>query len=141
MKKINTTYIIDDDPIFIFGLKRMLEHADFCNEFVVFNNGEDALDNLKPLMKTGENFPELILLDLNMPIMDGWQFLDEFIKEDCPKKTIIYIISSSIDPVDVEKAKEYQNVSSYVIKPITRDKIRYIAEEMNLLNNADEDHH
>ncbi|WP_452219173.1 response regulator [Lacinutrix undariae] len=133
MKKINITYIIDDDPIFVFGLKKMLEHANFCNEFSVFNNGEDAIEALKPIIKTGVDFPELILLDLNMPIMDGWQFLDEFIKEKPTKKAIIYIISSSIDPVDIEKAKEYENVSSFVIKPITRDKIKYIAEEIHIL--------
>lgn len=130
MKKVNITYIIDDDPIFVFTAQKMLKFEDFCYNFSVFHNGEDAINHLAPLMKANTDLPNLILLDLNMPIMDGWQFLDEFIKIKTTKKITIYIVSSSIDPADIEKAKTYQEVSNYVIKPITREKIKYISDEM-----------
>lgn len=130
MKKIDIACIVDDDPIFVFGAKRVMELSNFCKGFMVFNNGRDALDSLAPVIKSGENIPDVILLDLNMPIMDGWQFLDEFIKIPTDKKVLIYIVSSSIDPADSEKAKEYQDVSNFIVKPITVDNLKSILQEI-----------
>lgn len=126
MKKIDLACIIDDDPIFIFGAKRIMEIADFCNGYLIYHNGKEALDALSSLISNNQSLPEVILLDINMPVMDGWQFLDEFIKIDPPKEITIYIISSSIDPSDVQRAKSYERVSKYLIKPITVDKLRSI---------------
>ena len=133
MKKIDLACIIDDDPIFIFGAKRMMQLSNFCNGFLVFNHGEDALNHLKPLMQedSSDAFPDVILLDLNMPIMDGWQFLDEFIKVETTRKITIYIVSSSIDPADFEKSQKYSQVKNFVIKPISEDKIKFIMEDFN----------
>ena len=130
MKKVNITYIIDDDPIFVFTAQKMLKFEDFCYNFSVFHNGEDAINHLAPLMKANTDLPDLILLDLNMPIMDGWQFLDEFIKIKTTKKVTIYIVSSSIDPVDFEKSQKYSQVKNFVIKPISEDKIKFIMEDL-----------
>jgi len=130
MKKIDVACIIDDDPIFIFGAKRMMELANFCNSFMVFNNGQEAINNLKPIMLTGEKIPEVILLDINMPIMDGWQFLDEFIQIESHKEVTIYIVSSSIDPADLQRAKKYESISNYVVKPITAETLKNILQEM-----------
>jgi len=137
MKSINTLYIIDDDPIFVFTTKKMFDKEKICQNILVFPNGEDAINHLTPLMDANneKELPELILLDLNMPIMDGWQFLDEFVKHKTEKKIIIFIVSSSIDPNDIQKANEYQNVSNYIIKPITREKIKHIASEITALVN------
>jgi len=130
MRKLDLTCIIDDDPIFVFGAKRMMKIAKFCESFLIFSNGKEALKNLKPLLEAGEDLPELILLDLNMPIMDGWEFLDELIKIDISKPITIYIISSSVDNLDMEKAKEYKMVSNYIIKPISLDKIEALTREI-----------
>jgi CheY-like chemotaxis protein len=130
MNKIDMTCIIDDDPIFIFGAKRMMELSNFCSSFMVFKNGEEAINNLKPIMNSGENIPEIILLDINMPIMDGWQFLDEFIKIESHKTITIYIISSSIDPMDIQRAELYDNVSNYIIKPISLNALKNILQEV-----------
>ncbi len=130
MKKIDVACIIDDDPIFIFGAKRMMELANFCNSFMIFNNGQEAINNLKPIMLTGEKIPEVILLDINMPIMDGWQFLDEFIQIESHKEVTIYIVSSSIDPADLQRAKKYESISNYVVKPITAETLKNILQEM-----------
>jgi CheY-like chemotaxis protein len=130
MKKIDIACIVDDDPIFVFGAKRVMELSNFCKSFMVFNNGKDALDSLSPLVVSGENVPDVILLDLNMPIMDGWQFLDEFIKIKTNKKILIYIVSSSIDPADTEKAKKYESVSNFIVKPITVDNLKNILQQI-----------
>lgn len=129
MKKIDIACIIDDDPIFVFGAKRIMQFADFCTAFMIFHNGEEALNNLKSIIVAGEKLPDMILLDLNMPIMDGWQFLDEFTKIKTEKKITIYIITSSIDPADVTRSKAYQNVNNYIVKPITMETLKQLLHE------------
>ena len=127
MKKIDIACIIDDDPIFVFGTKKIMKLANFCNSFMVFPNGEEAINNLKPIIKDNSaNMPDIILLDLNMPIMDGWQFLDEFTKIPCQKEITIYIVTSSIDPQDIEKAKNYDKISNYLVKPISTEQLQEI---------------
>jgi CheY-like chemotaxis protein len=126
MKKIDIACIIDDDPIYVFGAKRTMELTKFCKSYLIFQNGEDALDKLSALILHDElnKLPDVILLDLNMPIMDGWEFLEEFTRIPCKKAVTIYIVSSSIDPADVERAKKYSSVSNYLIKPITMDSLK-----------------
>jgi CheY-like chemotaxis protein len=75
------------------------------------------------------SLPDVILLDLNMPILDGWQFLDEFVKLPIKKEIAIFIVTSSIDPSDIEMVKKYDIVKSYIMKPITAQKL----EEATLL--------
>lgn len=129
MKKIDIACIIDDDPIFVFGAKRMMELANFCNGFMVFQDGKKALEGLSAIIASGNNLPELILLDLNMPVMDGWQFLDEFTKIKTDKKITLYIVSSSIDNEDFKKAETYEVVSNYIVKPITMEALEDILED------------
>lgn len=124
MKKIDLACIIDDDPIFIFGAKKIMELGNICNSFMVFHNGDEAINSLKPIIRSNQQLPDVILLDLNMPIMDGWQFLDEFVKISCPKPVTIYIVTSSIDPADVERAKSYSSVNNYLVKPITSNNLK-----------------
>lgn len=121
MSKIESCCIIDDDPIFIYGTKRMMKEIDFCDSITVFNNGQDALEGLSEAYQTTHQLPQVIFLDLNMPIMNGWEFLDEFVKLPNPSliKTVIYVISSSVDPRDIDKVQEYELISNYILKPIT----------------------
>lgn len=125
MNKVDIACIIDDDPIFVFGTKKIMKLANFCNSFLVFHNGEEALNHLKPIIESNnDSLPDVILLDLNMPVMDGWEFLDEFIKIPCEKEITIYIVTSSIDPMDIDRAKDYDNISNYLIKPISSQKLQ-----------------
>jgi CheY-like chemotaxis protein len=107
-----------------------MQLADFCNSFLVFNNGRDALDNLKAIIRANKKLPDVILLDLNMPVMDGWQFLDEFLREPTPKPILIYIVTSSIDPDDVNRAKIYDAVTNYIVKPITLETLKNILNDV-----------
>ena len=121
MSKVRTCCLIDDDPIFIYGTKRIMKEVDFSENILVFNNGQEALEGLMQISEAKELMPEVIFLDLNMPIMNGWEFLDEFliVPNNNLKKTIIYIISSSVDPRDLERVKNYKQVNNYILKPIT----------------------
>lgn len=98
-----------------------MQEVSFCESILEFNNGAEALDGLKKRIANGMEFPSVIFLDLNMPIMNGWDFLEDFMQFDpgILKKVTIYIISSSIDPRDLERVRMYKYVSGYILKPIT----------------------
>ncbi|MCK0190020.1 response regulator [Arenibacter sp. F20364] len=127
---VNTACIIDDDPIFVFGSKVLLRNNGFASSIIVCQNGKEALEVIIPLLESGEGLPEVIFLDLNMPIMDGWEFLDEFSKLPKVQGTRVYILSSSIDFRDIERAKEYDIVSDFVAKPLTDRKIMELLKEL-----------
>jgi CheY-like chemotaxis protein len=129
MGRIESCCIIDDDPIFIYGTKRIMKEIEFCENIIVFNNGQEALDGIMEISQSASEIPQVIFLDLNMPIMNGWEFLDEFIKipNSNLEKTIVYIISSSVDPRDLEKVKDYkQRVNNYILKPITPNDLESV---------------
>lgn len=112
--------------IFLFFLtKKAIESTSLVELIRVFGNGLDAINFLREHCEDVEALPEIILLDLSMPIMDGWQFLDQFTKlaPKIDKKITLYICSSSISPSDVELAKKNNLVSDYIIKPITKEKL------------------
>ncbi len=134
MNSINTACIIDDDPIFRFGTKKIMESVDFCKNFLVYKNGKEALEDLDIRLKSNIDMPDVILLDLNMPIMDGWQFLDELVKIPNAKQIPIYIVSSSVDSRDIEKAKNYELVTNYIIKPFSVLKLQNLLKELNKIS-------
>ena len=121
MKKFDLACLIDDDEIFAFGAKRIIEMSEICHELKVFNNGQEAIDFLVPHLEDFSEKPVFILLDLNMPIMDGWEFLDTFTSVAPKKSAVIYLITSSIDPADIKKAQTYNRISNYIVKPITKE--------------------
>ena len=124
MKNIEILALVDDDNTFVFITKKIIEKTNRVKEVKVFNNGLDALNYLKDNLNTAYMLPEVIFLDLSMPIMDGWQFLDEFltIKSENTKRITIYICSSSISPHDISRAKGISAVTDFIIKPVTKDK-------------------
>ncbi|AWX44252.1 hypothetical protein HME9304_01252 [Flagellimonas maritima] len=132
MKKIETSCIIDDDPIFIYGTKRIMKEIDFCNDILVFNNGQDAMDGLNELTSQGKDLPSVIFLDLNMPIMNGWEFLEDFVQipNNNREKVTVYIISSSVDPRDLERIKNYDVVNNYILKPLSPQDLEEVLESM-----------
>ena len=128
MRKISRSCIIDDDPIFVFGTKKVMKEVDFCDDILVYHNGEEAINGLKSMVKRGEQLPNLIFLDLNMPIMDGWDFLEDFIAipNHNRKDVFVYIISSSIDTNDFIRARNYEIVNNYILKPVTPEDLIFV---------------
>lgn len=124
MRKIKNLALIDDDDTFVFLTKKVIEQTNLVEQIKVFGNGRDAINFLKKNSDNLDLLPEIILLDLNMPIMDGWQFLEDYIllKPKIGKKITIYIISSSISPHDIERGKGINAVSDFIIKPVTKEK-------------------
>lgn len=128
MKKIELLALVDDDDTFVFITKKIIEKTDCVKEIKVFGNGLAALNYIKENLHSEYKLPDVILLDLTMPIMDGWEFLDEFTNLETKKthKIIIYICSSSISPNDIIKAEKISVVSDFIVKPLTKDKFSEI---------------
>lgn len=126
MFKTGRIFIIDDDDIFVFVLKKLLQKNKRFNEVINIGNGLEAIDLLVADYESMQIVPEIIFLDLNMPILDGWQFLDQIEKLAFKDLLRIYIISSSIDVREIEKAKTYSTVKSFVSKPVTLEWLNTI---------------
>ena len=130
MKKIDIACLIDDDKMFTYLISKQMKTINFCDGILIFNDGLDALKYLEPVIESPDSLPSVILLDLNMPVLDGWQFLDEFIKFKPAKKITIYIVSSSIDQNDHRKAANYSGVSKFYVKPITKQHLNTMLEDL-----------
>lgn len=130
MQKINLACLIDDDPVHVFLSKKYLKQTGMIENLMVFQNGKIAFYSLAAIVQEGGELPKVILLDLNMPIWDGWQFLDEFIKIPIEEEITIFILSSSISNRDIEKAKKYNQVSNYIIKPIKVENLISLLEKI-----------
>lgn len=132
MKKINTFCIVDDDDLYQFTTTLLLKNTDLVNKIIVFSDGLKAINFLKDEMGNIENIPDILFLDINMPVMDGWEFLEEYllIKHMMPKTVVIYMVSSSVDDRDVLKAKSISALSGYLIKPISSENIMEVILEI-----------
>ncbi|WP_299435305.1 response regulator [uncultured Aquimarina sp.] len=122
--------IIDDDNMYVNLVSKIIEIKRLSEKVIVFNNGKEALDFfIDSIEDTKEKIvPQVVFLDLNMPIMDGWEFLREFtkIKHEISEKIALYVVSSSIDSRDIDRAKSIEVVSDYLTKPIKLDDFEKI---------------
>ena len=121
MPSIQSLCVIDDDMIYQFAVKLNLKQLQLANSVQCFSNGELAKLYMMENAQKPEALPDVILLDINMPIMDGWDFLEWFkeFKVNLSKAIPIFMVSSSIDWRDIEKAKSYKEVVDYMSKPLT----------------------
>ena len=128
MKKIEIIALIDDDPAFVYITEKIIEKTNHFKEVKVFDNGLNALNYLKENLNNDTHLPNIIFLDLSMPVMDGWQFLEEYalLKIENKSKITVYICSSSISPYDITRAKSISEVTDFIIKPITKEKLTEI---------------
>ena len=126
MSKFKDVFVIDDDKVYHFIIKKLLTKNNIDVKPSFYLNGLEAIEEIKGKIKLGISLPDLILLDINMPIMDGWQFLDELKKSNniVDKNTTIYLVSSSDSISDVNKAKEYQDqIKDFFFKPMTAEDL------------------
>lgn len=121
--------IVDDDKIYHVLTRRIIQSSNVADSIVEFYDGQEALTYISENQSNPEALPDLIFLDIQMPFLDGWQFLDEYSKLQLPKHITVYIVSSSISSLDHEKAHQYKQVKGFLIKPFTRDKITEVLNE------------
>src|SRR5687768_3269580 len=132
-KKIGNLWIIDDDPMSSFYIKRLAELGEFAHIITIYDKAQWAIDYLLHHKKAAEHLPDAILLDIYMPELDGWGFLQEFskIKDQLTKSINIYIISSSSHPKDMSRAKEFPEVKAYLQKPVTKDELKEVIFQLS----------
>lgn len=121
-------YLIDDDKLFIFLLKKTIGLTGIPTNITDFPDGQSALDHIKANAGYADILPDIIFLDLRMPIMDGWEFLEEYkgVAPSLAKQNRLYVFSSSISPYDIENAKNNPLVTDFIIKPILKEKFAEI---------------
>ncbi|MFC5684540.1 response regulator [Flavobacterium sp. MAHUQ-51] len=132
MEKLLVICIVDDDDVYKFTLNKTIESQNFANKIMMFSDGEEAIDFLSENLNDPNNLPDVIFLDINMPIMDGFEFMEEYIKIKpyVGKKIIIYMVTSSIDPIDIERSKAISEISDYIVKPIDAKQLAEIVENL-----------
>jgi len=119
-------FLIDDDEIFQFIMKNTIAEISPDIKIKFFSDGEKGIDFLKHNLGAATNLPDIILLDVNMPFMDGWEFLNEYksLQTEIKKDINIYLLTSSNNPKDIAMAKEISELSGYLVKPISKEGIK-----------------
>ena len=128
MRDINNIFVIDDDSITLFGIRKMLSKITTTSNVFEFKNGQIAIETIKERIQNGDALPEVIFLDINMPILCGWGFLEEFIQLEIEQGILINIITSSIDPCDRQRWLSFKDKTHHYIdfvdKPIYKIELK-----------------
>ena len=117
-------FLVDDDPIQNMLTSQLIKMTDVSSPYEIFSNGAEALEGLKE-----GKIPNLILLDINMPIMNGWEFLNEY--DLFEKKGSVFMLTSSMNDEDRNKSKNYGCVTGYYPKPVNLDSIKEIISQVS----------
>lgn len=119
--------VIDDDEVFQLIIRKQLEMKGLECEILKFYNGQEAFDFFSGVDDMSE-LPDLVLLDVNMPVKDGWGFLEQFkdLSTELKSKVNLYMVTSSVIQSDIDRATKHGDVKEFVSKPITNDKLEEI---------------
>jgi len=128
---INKLLLIDDDELTTYLLQKLIKGVREVKEFVIKENGLEAFEYLEGLSRKGESFPNIILLDIDMPVMNGFEFVELYEKRYWRKhmELKLVMITSSKRKMDFERSLSFQSVSDCIYKPISREKMEYILGE------------
>lgn len=129
--------IIDDDPILIMVCTRLMKITGFSEVVYAAKEGLEGISMLrKQVAEAPEDLPDLVLLDINMPVMNGWEFLDQLISllPQMPKALPIFMLSSTIDQADFDKSGTYEVVKGFYSKPLTKENLEEIEKLLGIEN-------
>jgi CheY-like chemotaxis protein len=129
---VGRIFLIDDDPIYVFLIRKIIESVDSSLEISEFPDGELAINYLAKVGADPGQLPDIIFLDLSMPVLDGWEFLEEFhgLRPKLLKRIALYIVSSSISPEDLERSRRDPMVVDFLIKPLERDTVADVIQHV-----------
>lgn len=117
--------LVDDDEVYLFLMNKIIKELTTELKVTSLLDGEEAIEYLSKCTDKNIDAPEVIFLDINMPFLDGWGFLEEFkkLKPKIQNNVNIYMVSSSNMQHDIDKASEFEELTGYVVKPLKEDKL------------------
>lgn len=131
MKKLESVLLVDDDEITNFINEQIIQDMSVAEEILVATNGKEGIEVVENWCQSQKTCPELIFLDINMPVMDGFEFLEAYQQKHSSThrpKSVVVMLTSSNNPEDIEKTKQ-SNIADYLIKPLTEDKINNVLKK------------
>nr|WP_299337741.1 response regulator [Allomuricauda sp.] len=130
--KANKVFLVDDDFIFREAAEVLIISSGLTEKVLHFENGLEVYDALLEMADTPDELPEIMLLDINMPVMNGWELLEELkqVKSVLRDSIQIHILTSSIAPEDLNLSKEYEFIDGYITKPLTRADLTNLAQSL-----------
>ena len=135
MKTLDLVFLVEDDEIVNYYNTFTFQEGGYAKEIVVTTNGKEGLEYLEKAMAGEEGYrvPDLILLDINMPVMNGFEFLEVYESESFSGRAqaLIVMLTTSLHPKDQERASTYSSVSGYLYKPLLADKLKEILAMIN----------
>lgn len=133
MKALDLVLLVEDDDIVNYYNEFTLKEGGYAKEVVVATNGKEGLEYLRKAVdgEEGYSVPDLILLDINMPVMDGFEFLEAYEHSEfsARAKALIVMLTTSLHPKDQERAASFSSVSAYLYKPLLADRLLEVLNE------------
>ncbi len=135
--KLKSILLVDDDDATNFLHKMVIKKLDCTEEIVVKNNGEEAITYLRTLKDGKYPQPNLILLDINMPVMNGWEFLQEYKKLDKNQmaETVVTMLTTSLNPDDKERSFSLNEINDFMSKPLTVEMLKDLLDRFFLFSD------
>ena len=127
MRNIKHLLLVEDDEVTNYLHTFLFRDMNMAEEVHSVLNGQEAIDYIKTCSK--EDQPDLILLDINMPLMDGFEFLGHLENLDVNENIVILMVSTSIIPRDIERSKQFKKISGFIGKPLTKEKMLKLQAE------------
>lgn len=129
--RIKSILLIDDDEATIFYYKIIIDYAGCKAQVDVATNGKKAIEYIHSRIEKNEPLPDLTFLDINMPVMNGWGFMDAYseLPEVQKSKMVIVMLTSSLNPDDEENADRYSDIAEFRIKPLTADVMEELSNK------------
>lgn len=124
--------IVDDDRLQVAALQKIITDTNLAAGISVFGNGQEAVDYLANLSQQGDSLPHVIFLDINMPVMNAWRFLELFtrMKRLLYRPIPIYVVTGSTEGTDMAQSRHHAAVRGYITKPVSKEKIRQVLESL-----------
>ncbi len=126
MKKVQCILLIEDNEFINVYNRKIIEKLNVTETIEVIEDGHEGLDYLSSVRRHEKPDPDLIFLDINMPRMNGWEFIEEYLKIDRHPKTKIVILSTSPNPDDIKKYSSFKEILCFEKKPLTKEKIHSV---------------